>query len=461
MARYTRRLASSASATPSTSSSSSPRAPSCARRAAQLTGLCPFHEERTPSFSIDPVEKLYHCFGCGAGGDVFKFVHGDGGARLRRRRSSRSPQRSASSSSSRRRTRATPSGAPGASGCSRCWSARRRSTSACSGSPPRRRPRATTSLERGLEEATLREFRVGYAPQRVGQGAARVAQGGLHRARAARRRPRGTRARRPRQSTTASARGSCSRSPTRAGRSSASARARWRQTSSPKYLNTSESDLFHKGRMVFGADLARAAGGAGRARSCWSRATRTSSRCTRPGCRRRSCSMGTALTDDQVARAARGSRRPCCSARTRTPPGRRRWRSARRASLRAAAAGSRLRVVRLPAGQDPADVVQQDGAEAMRALLDSRGAGRALRGRAGARAGRARDARGARPRAGPVAPVIGRLGAGLLQDDLVRLAASRLGMSESLAQDALRRAPRPRPGAVATARTAGRRRRRA
>ena len=37
-------------------------------------GLCPFHEERTPSFGIDPVEKLYHCFGCGAGGDVFKFV---------------------------------------------------------------------------------------------------------------------------------------------------------------------------------------------------------------------------------------------------------------------------------------------------------------------------------------------------------------------------------------------------
>ena len=41
---------------------------------AALQGLCPFHEERTPSFGIDPVEKLYHCFGCGAGGDVFKFV---------------------------------------------------------------------------------------------------------------------------------------------------------------------------------------------------------------------------------------------------------------------------------------------------------------------------------------------------------------------------------------------------
>ena len=37
-------------------------------------GLCPFHDERTPSFGIDPVKKVYHCFGCGSGGDVFRFV---------------------------------------------------------------------------------------------------------------------------------------------------------------------------------------------------------------------------------------------------------------------------------------------------------------------------------------------------------------------------------------------------
>jgi DNA primase len=40
----------------------------------RFTGRCPFHEEKTPSFSVNPVEKLYYCFGCGKGGDVVSFV---------------------------------------------------------------------------------------------------------------------------------------------------------------------------------------------------------------------------------------------------------------------------------------------------------------------------------------------------------------------------------------------------
>jgi DNA primase len=44
------------------------------RQGGRLSGRCPFHEERTPSFTVNPVKKLYHCFGCHKGGDMFQFV---------------------------------------------------------------------------------------------------------------------------------------------------------------------------------------------------------------------------------------------------------------------------------------------------------------------------------------------------------------------------------------------------
>ncbi|MGI8674510.1 MAG: CHC2 zinc finger domain-containing protein, partial [Thermoleophilaceae bacterium] len=44
------------------------------RVGARFTGRCPFHEERTPSFSVSAEHKLYHCFGCGESGDAIGFV---------------------------------------------------------------------------------------------------------------------------------------------------------------------------------------------------------------------------------------------------------------------------------------------------------------------------------------------------------------------------------------------------
>lgn len=44
------------------------------RAGARLKGLCPFHQEKTPSFTVDPGRGVYHCFGCGEGGDVYSFM---------------------------------------------------------------------------------------------------------------------------------------------------------------------------------------------------------------------------------------------------------------------------------------------------------------------------------------------------------------------------------------------------
>ncbi|MBR7081673.1 MAG: DNA primase, partial [Oscillospiraceae bacterium] len=44
------------------------------RSGSNMFGLCPFHSEKTPSFSVSADKQIYHCFGCGKGGGVINFI---------------------------------------------------------------------------------------------------------------------------------------------------------------------------------------------------------------------------------------------------------------------------------------------------------------------------------------------------------------------------------------------------
>lgn len=44
------------------------------RSGRNFLGLCPFHKEKSPSFSVSPDKQIFHCFGCGVGGDVISFI---------------------------------------------------------------------------------------------------------------------------------------------------------------------------------------------------------------------------------------------------------------------------------------------------------------------------------------------------------------------------------------------------
>ncbi len=329
----------------------------------RLEGLCPFHDERTPSFGIDPGQKLYHCFGCGVGGDVFKFVQEtegldfvgamefladrygvhlepvaeDPGAADRRKRSERLHELLDRTAAFYERYLWSSEEAAGA----RAYLA-----------------------ERGLEEAALRTYRVGYSPSRFDVVLKASRQAGFsnrecYDAGLAQRSQNGPlidRFRRRIMFPLADRRGRVMGFGARA----------LGADQKPKYLNSSENELFTKGRNVYGADVARvAATKAGTVVLCEGYTDVIALH--QAGLANVVGSMGTALTDAQVGELARLAPRVALALDADS--------AGQEAMLRVAkvAAGRKLelRVVPLPAGQDPADVVQAGGPEQIRALVDS------------------------------------------------------------------------------------------
>ena len=224
---------------------------------ARYEGLCPFHDERTPSFGIDPAQKVYYCFGCQASGDVFTFVQETEGVDFKGalelladrygvelEREEEDPREA---ERRRRRERLLElldaHDAP--------------TTSATCGSPRRRAHAREYLQERGLGEEILREFRVGYAPSAWDRVLLASRRGGFSEQElyatglAQRSKENGRpydRFRSRIMFPLADIRGRVLGFGARA----------MREEQQPKYLNTSDNDVYHKGSHLYGADLARA-----------------------------------------------------------------------------------------------------------------------------------------------------------------------------------------------------------
>ncbi len=389
------------------------------------SGLCPFHDERTPSFGISPSKKVFHCFGCQASGDAFDFVMETEGMDfvsalealadrygVALEREDEDPE---AAERRRARERLLELLDRTADYYARVlWEADEAS-------------RAREYLAgRGLERKVLESFRVGYAPSawdkvitgsmRGGFSAREVWEAGL-----AARSQKGSRRLYDRF------RGRiifplCDRR----GRVLGFGARALRDNQQPKYLNTAEGDVFHKGRQLFGAHLARVAA-AREGRVVVAEGYTDVLALYQAGLENAVGIMGTALTADQVGELS-GLAPVVALALDADAAG-------REAMLRAArmAAGKRLelRVVALPAGSDPADLVRERGAEAVRALVDGSvpfvrfHVEQILSGPLGS--AEQKDAALAELR-----PVLAELGPTVMREELVRLVADRLDLSEGL-----------------------------
>jgi DNA primase len=392
-------------------------------------GLCPFHEERTPSFSVDADKKVYHCFGCGASGDVFTFVRETEGVEFTGALEvladrygvalERSVSDPAADARLRRRDRLYALLERTASYYERVlWEA------------PEAEVARSYLAERGLGEDVLQRFRVGWAPspwdrvytasRRAGFSDDELLGAGL----ASRSRRNGQLYDRFRARITfplADKRGRVI---------GFGARTLSSGSSGPKYLNSPEGDLYQKGRQLFGLHLARRAAASSQGMVVAEGYTDVLA-LSQAGVENAVGLMGTALTEAQVVElaAAVGGDGTIDLALDADASG-------QEAMVRAAAlASSRdvtLRVVPLPDGLDPADLVARDGPERVRELLAAAVPFARFRVQH-ILSTSTLDTPEAQDRAlAALRPVLAALPDGITRSELVRKVASRLGLSEDL-----------------------------
>ena len=325
---------------------------------ARYEGLCPFHDERTPSFGIDPAQKVYYCFGCQASGDVFTFVQETEGVDFKGalellaerygvelQREEEDPKEA---ERRRRRERLLELLGRTAAYYERyLWESEEAAKA------------REYLLGRGLGEEILREFRVGYAPSAWDRVLSASRRGGFSE-----------------RELYDTGLAQCSKENGRVydrfrsrimfpladvrGRVLGFGARAMREDQRPKYLNTSDNDIYHKGLQLYGADLARAhATKAGEVIVCEGYTDVIALH--QAGIRNAVGLMGTALTAEQVGELARMAQTVLLALDADSAGQEAMLKAFRLANKR----NLELRVVMLPQGADPAELIQRDGAAAM------------------------------------------------------------------------------------------------
>jgi DNA primase len=404
----------------------------------RFSGRCCFHEERTPSLSVDAERKLYHCFGCQAGGDCFTFVRETEGTDFTGALEYLASRYGIAlevvdddprAAAARKRQGQLLALAERAAGFyeRQLWTS------------PEAEHARTYLLGRGLTEEALKAYRVGWAPEGWDRLVAASAKAGveprmLEEAGLAMRKKGG--------------RGYNDRFHGRITFPLCDGRGQVRgfgcramsADQQPKYLNTSENAIFSKGRQLFGLHLARSAAARSGIVVLVEGYTDVIA-LHQIGIEHVVALMGTAMTPEQVAELARLAPLLVLAL---DPDG------AGEAAMEKAAGlarGSRLelRVADLPDGRDPAELVQDGRAEELRAALEHPvhftrfRVERVLRN-ADLSTAELRDEALAR-----LAPILAELPEGALREELIARVADRMSLGAAIVDRIVRGAPRPRP----------------
>ena len=395
------------------------------RQGARYVGLCPFHDERTPSFSVEPQEKLYHCFGCGVGGDVIKFVEEKDGLNFAEaveqladrygvelEREQEDPRAEARRQQRRRLEELLDRAAAFYGNV--LWESKEAG-------------KARDYLAgRGLGEEVLRAFGVGYAPsawdkllvagQRAGFSVEEMRGVGL-----VQRGRQGGEYDRFRERIMFPIRD-------RRGRVLGFGGRAMRSDQGAKYVNTAETDFFHKSQILYGVDRAKGAiAKAGRAVVVEGYTDVLALH--QAGIEEAVGVMGTAITPDQVA-ALSGMVDEVVLALDADSAGQE---AMLRAQTVAAGRRMRLRVAAMPAGEDPAEMMAAEGgAERFRGLLERAAELTAFQvglvlDRTDTGSPTERDRALAE-----VAPVLAGMGESAGREDLVRRVAERLDLDPAM-----------------------------